>query len=177
MIQFISVGALALAALVGAPSSAFAKSTGADTVSFAQEAASGGLMEVRLGEIATRSGSSELVRAFGQRMVNDHSKANQELKAEAQRLGLALPAELNKAHAASVEKLQKLSGTELDRAYIDMMVEDHEADVKSFRKESERSGSPLQGFAARTLPTLEQHLDQAREVQKALKHQPEPAGG
>lgn len=140
-----------------------------DTVEFAQKAASGGLMEVRLGEIASRNASNDLVRAFGQRMVTDHSKANQELKAEAQRLGIVLPNEPEKDHAAMVDRFRALTGSEFDRDYMDAMVEDHEKDVKAFEQESQSGQDPeVKAWAAKLLPTLREHLSQARSVLDGL---------
>jgi putative membrane protein len=143
-----------------------------DTVAFAQKAASGGLMEVRLGELAGQNASSDLVRAFGKRMATDHAKANQELAAEAERLAIVLPTEPEKDHAAMVDRFRKLSGTEFDREYMEAMVEDHEKDVKAFRDEAERDDSPLRGFAMKTIPTLEAHLEQARQIVQTLEKMP-----
>jgi putative membrane protein len=125
-------------------------------------------MEVRLGEVAKTNAASEDVRAFGLRMVTDHSKANRELEAEAQRLGIALPSEMSKDDAERVAKLEKLHGTAFDRSYMDAMVKDHEEDVKAFRAEAKDTDSPLQAFAEKTTPTLESHLEQARRVKAAL---------
>lgn len=146
--------------------------TDEDTVAFAQEAASGGLMEVRLGELASQNASNDLVREFGKRMATDHAKANLALAAEAERLAIVLPTEPEKDHAELLDRFRKLSGTEFDRDYMDAMVEDHEQDVKAFREEADREDSPLRGFALKTIPTLEAHLEQARQIVQSLEKMP-----
>jgi putative membrane protein len=129
-----------------------------------------GMAEVELGRLATERAASSDVKAFGQMMVSDHSKANDELKQIASAKGLALPTDLDAAHKSKVAKMEKLSGAEFDRAYMDEMVADHKKDVAEFRKQS-TSGkdSDLKAFAAKTLPTLEDHLKMAQSTDAAVK--------
>ncbi len=130
---------------------------------FIMDAAMGGLMEVELGRVATEKGASEAVKQFGQRMVDDHSKANAELMSLASSKGMTLPTAIDEKHREQVTKLSAMSGAEFDRAYINMMVSDHNKDVAEFEKESTKGGDPdLKAFATKTLPTLKEHQQMAK---------------
>jgi putative membrane protein len=136
---------------------------------FVVEAASGGMMEVHLGQVAKTNAQSPEVKSFGERMVTDHSKANDELKALAQLKGLTLPADMEKKHKADIEKLSKVTGANFDRMYMEMMVKDHVKDVAQFRKESQKAKDPdLKAWAGKALPVLEQHLQLAKETAQKL---------
>jgi putative membrane protein len=109
------------------------------------------------------------VKKFGQRMVTDHSKANDELKSLAQSKSITLPAELDAKAKATHDRLSKLSGAAFDRAYMQHMLADHRKDVNEFKKES-RAGkdSEVKAWASKTLPTLEEHLKLAQDANKAV---------
>jgi len=137
--------------------------------SFVKEAASGGMAEVELGRLAAERASSPEVKQFGQRMVDDHTKANDELKAIAQRKNIALPTDVPSKHKALQQRLSKLSGAAFDRAYMKEMVKDHHHDVAAFQKESRSGKDPdLKAFASNTLPTLQDHLRMAEMTDKAV---------
>lgn len=139
----------------------------ADT-KFMKEAAEGGLAEVALGQLATEKASSSEVKKFGQRMVDDHTKANDELKQLASQKNVELPQHLNAKDKATKATLEKLSGKEFDRAYMRDMVKDHKKDVGEFKRESTMAkDSDVKKFAAQTLPTLEDHLKQAESIAPA----------
>ena len=137
---------------------------------FVQEAAIGGLAEVEMGNLAQQKASSDAVKQFGQRMVTDHSKANDELKQVASSKGIEVPASLDHKHQKDMEKLSKKTGADFDKAYMSHMVDDHKKDVADFRKES-KSGkdADVKGFAAKTLPTLEDHLKLAQTTNDAVR--------
>lgn len=146
----------------GAPEEKGGNLSAADRA-FVKEAAAGGLAEVELGDLAKRNASSSDVKQFGDRMVSDHSKANQELKNWAQQKSVILPNDLDARHKALRDKLSKLSGDQFDKAYMREMVSDHEKDVAAFKKESTSAkDADLKNWAAKTLPTLEDHLKQAK---------------
>ena len=133
---------------------------------FAMKAAQGGMMEVRLGELAEQKAQSEDVKDFGKMMTTDHSKANAELTKLAMDKDLKLPATLNKEHMKSVDKMSKLSGKEFDDAYVADMVADHRKDVGEFEKASHDLSNPdLKAFATKTLPTLKMHLKKIEAIQ------------
>jgi putative membrane protein len=143
----------------------------ADTT-FANKAAQGGMAEVKLGELAKEKASSQAVKDFGQKMVDDHSKANDELKQIASKDGITLPTGLAAKDQATYDRLSKLSGTEFDKAYMRDMVSDHRTDVNEFRRESQSGSNPdLKAFAAKTLPTLEQHLSMAESTDSQVKNE------
>lgn len=137
---------------------------------FINKAAEGGLAEVELGKLATSHASNDKVKQFGQRMVEDHSKANQELAETANRKGVTMPTSLDAKEQATVDRLSKLKGAAFDRAYMQDMVKDHKADISEFRKESTSGFDPdTKAFASKTLPTLEDHLKQAQDTLSQLK--------
>jgi|SRR5579863_4092084 len=137
---------------------------GADS-SFATKAAAGGMAEVKMGLLAQEKGTNDAVKAFGQRMVDDHSKAGDKLKDVAAKEGMTLPADISKDDQREYDRLSKLSGKDFDQAYAQAMVKDHVADIAEFKKEAMSGGDPrLKQFASETLPTLQDHLKQAREM-------------
>jgi putative membrane protein len=132
---------------------------------FAMEAAVGGMEEVQLGQMAAQKGASDEVRQFGQKMVDDHTKANQDLMQVASGKGWTLPTALDAKHQADVQKLSALTGDAFDRAYVKMMVSDHKKDVGEFQKESTSGAdADVKSFAARTLPTLQEHLQMIQRI-------------
>ena len=136
---------------------------------FVMEAAKGGLAEVELGKLATEKASSSEVKKFGQRMVDDHGKANDELKTLAQSKNITLPAQVDPKDKAFADKLSKMSGEQFDRAYMQHMLADHRKDVNAFRTESQSGKDPdVKSWAAKTLPTLEEHLKLAQDANKAV---------
>lgn len=140
-----------------------------DANAFLVKAASGGIAEVELGRLALQRGSSPDVKAFGERMVNDHTQANRELDALAARKGVAVPKNLDREHTALRDRLSKLSGRDFDQAYMKEMTADHEQDVAEFRRASEGSKDPdVRAFAAQKLPTLVSHLDAAKRIENTL---------
>ncbi len=136
----------------------------ASDASFLRMAAAGGAAEVELGNLARDKASDPDVKQFAQRMVDDHSRANEELKALAQQKGVLVPSSPDSRSKKEMDRLSKLSGPEFDRAYAKLMLSDHEKDVAEFNKESQNARDPdVKNFAARTLPTLQDHLRMARE--------------
>lgn len=136
--------------------------------SFIKEAASGGMMEVELGQLAKEKAKSQEVKDFAQRMVTDHGKANEELKSLVGNK-MELPTKLEHKHKSMVDKLSKLTGDQFDKEYAKDMVKDHKKDVEKFRKESKKVKDPqLKAWIDKTLPVLEQHLQQAKEMAQKL---------
>jgi putative membrane protein len=132
---------------------------------FATEAAMGGMAEVELGRLAAQKGASDEVRQFGQRMVDDHSKANGELMRVASAKGWTLPTALDAKHRAEMQKLSALPADRFDREYVKMMVKDHRKDVGEFQKESTRGAdADIKAFAATALPTLQEHLQMIQRI-------------
>jgi len=167
--------ALGLCAALAWPSVGQNNSTGRATMNragmsatdhkFVMDAARGGMAEVKLGELASRQASNSAVKEFGQRMVTDHSKANDELKQLASSKGITLPSDTDKKHKATYARIQKLHGAAFDSAYVKDMLEDHQKDVADFRKEANKGQDPdIKSWAAKTLPTLEEHLTMVKGI-------------
>jgi putative membrane protein len=138
---------------------------------FALEAAEGGIMEVELGKMAASKATNPDVKSFGQKMADDHGKANDELKSIASSKNITLPDEttVKNKHKAMLDRMEKLSGAAFDKAYMDDMVKDHTKDVAAFERES-KSGkdAELKAFASKTLPTLQEHMKLAKETRTKL---------
>lgn len=151
--------------LIVTPLLIVACSKGKDSATFATDAAQGGMAEVAMGRLAAQRAADPAVKAFGQRMVADHSKANEELKSLAARKGLRLPPEMNSDQKSELDKLSKLSGAEFDKEYMSTMLSDHQTDVKEFEAQSkDGNDADIKSFAGKTLPTLQQHLEMARNA-------------
>jgi len=123
-----------------------------------KKAAKGGMMEVAMGKLAEQNGQSPDVKSFGQRMVTDHSKANDELKKIAAEKNFKLP-----------EKQPKGSWSS-DKAYMDMMLKDHEKDLAEFQQEASSGSDPdVKKFADDTAKVVQEHLQLAKDTQSKLK--------
>ncbi len=136
---------------------------------FAAKAAQGGLTEVKTGQLAADKASNPDVKALGQQMVDDHGKANEQLKAIAQEKGMTLPTDVSGKQQAMYDKLSKLSGAEFDNAYVKAMLMDHQEDVKEFTKESSKGkDEKIKGFATQTLPIIQGHLDKLKGIHSKM---------
>jgi putative membrane protein len=138
---------------------------GAHDADFANKAAAGGMAEVEMGRLASSNGSDPNIKMFGQKMVNDHSSANEQLQKAAAKDGLTLPQAPSPKQKEMADKLGKLQGAEFDKEYAHMMVKDHEEDVALFKKEaSSGKDATMKAFAQKALPTLEEHLKMAQQL-------------
>jgi putative membrane protein len=155
------------AALAYQSDSAPASKAAITDTQFAKKAAEGGMAEVKMGQLAQQQGTADSVKKFGARMVEDHSKAGDELKGVAAQEKITLPADMNSKDKATYDMLSKLSGAAFDRAYARFMVHDHEEDVADFTKEANSGHNPaIKDFATQTLPTLQDHLKEAKEMRQ-----------
>jgi putative membrane protein len=156
-------------ALAQEPRPAEKAATMAADAGFVMKAAKGGMAEVELGKLAAEKASSADVKKFGQRMADDHGKAADELKALAKTKNITLPTEIDAKDRALLQRLSGLSGNAFDRAYMQAMLADHRKDVAEFRTESRSGKDPdVKAWAAKTLPTLEEHLKLAQDADKAV---------
>ncbi len=143
--------------------------TDSGVTSFVQEALSGGMMEVELGNQAASKASSQRVKDFAAMMVADHSQAGNELKQLATGNSINVPSAMLPQHQAHIDMFQNKTGAAFDKAYMDMMVKDHQKDVTAYKKASQDLGvAAYKDFAGRTLPVLEKHLDSAKAIKKSL---------
>jgi putative membrane protein len=143
-------------------------SSGSEDIEFMLDAAKGGLAEVELGKLAAERAQSDEVRKFAQRMVDDHTKANEQLKQIAESKSIKLPTEVETKEQALMQRLEKLNGAMFDRTYMNAMVNDHVKDVNEFKREANAGRDPqVKSFATSTLPALEEHLQQAKQARGA----------
>jgi len=163
--MLLTSATLCLATFSFAQSSDQAGKVSAADKQFAMKAAQGGMAEVELGKLAADKGKSDDVKQFGQHMVDDHSKANDQLKSVAQQKNITLPTDLSAKDKALKNKLSGMSGDQFDKAYMAAMVKDHKTDIAEFQKEA-NSGkdSDIKNFASQTLPTLKDHLKMAQDA-------------
>jgi putative membrane protein len=150
--------------------------------SFVEHMASDGIAEVKLGQLAAERASNAEVKKFAQRMVADHSKAGDELKPVASRLNVKMPVEMDDEHQDLHDRLSKMKGAEFDREYMNAMVDGHEDVLDQLeRKANDKVGSrgvgtagndaddaAVTAWASKTLPTVRQHLEQAKQIQQKL---------
>ncbi len=143
----------------------------AQDMDFMNEAAQGGMMEVQLGKMAQQKATKKDIKDFGQMMVTDHSNANDELRNLAETNNVNLTDTLNEDNHDKMNDLAKLSGKKFDKEYVNMMVDDHKSDVDKFKDESQNASSPqVRQWAAKTLPTLQKHLDKIKDIQKKYNY-------
>jgi putative membrane protein len=136
---------------------------------FMTKAAQGGMAEVQMGKLAKDNAENQAVKDFGQKMVDDHSKANDELKSLASQKNVTLPTDLDAKDKATYDRLSSLKGAAFDKAYMRDMVTDHRKDVAEFQRESSRGkDSDVKAWAGKTLPTLQEHLKMAQDTDKKV---------
>lgn len=137
---------------------------------FVKKAAEGGMMEVTLGQLAVAKATSNDVKDFGNRMVSDHGKANDDLKQLASNKGVTLPTQPAAEEEKTSNDLSKKSGTAFDKAYMSDMVKDHNKDVQEFKKAANEVQDPdLKSWVSKTLPVIEDHLKQAKQIAGKVK--------
>jgi putative membrane protein len=154
-----------LSTLLAGGGLAFAAITAMNPAVFVREAAIGNMAEVELGNLAMSKSSNADVKQFGQRMVTDHTKALEDLKAVAAKENFAVPTALDDKQRAVKDRLEKLSGGDFDRAYVKQMVRDHNEDVRAFQMEAQHGTNPaVRDYAARTLPVLQDHQRQIDNI-------------
>lgn len=143
--------------------------TMADDSGFVLKAAEGGLMEVQLGKLALKNASSAAVKKHAQMMVNDHGKANTELKTLAKSKNITLPTALGSEKQNKYDELKGKTGAEFDKDYTSYMVDDHKKDIEDFKKQAERGfDAEIKSWAAGKVPTLESHLQMWESAKNEL---------
>jgi putative membrane protein len=136
---------------------------------FVKKAAEGGMAEVELGKVAQQNGEDQQVKQFGARMRQDHSSANQQLESIASQKGVQLPKQLDAKDQKELDRLSQLKGVTFDRAYMRMMTQDHDKDVKEFQHEAQAAKDPdIKNFAQQTLSVIQQHDQMAHEISRTM---------
>jgi putative membrane protein len=140
------------------------------TSSFMVKVADVGMTEVKLGGIAQDKAVSKRVKDFGMMMTKDHSKAGDELKSLAGQKNVTLPSAIGEDHQKKIDDLNKKTGKDFDKAYINAMVDGHQSAVSDFEKASNDTKDPdIKAWIDKTLPVLKMHLDSAKAIQKSIK--------
>jgi putative membrane protein len=155
------------AVLCGVGSVALAAGDKISADDFVKKAGEAGMAEVAMGKLGETKATSADVKAFAQRMVKDHTKANNELMAAAKTKGLKVPTEPGVMHKAMMEKFEHQSAdADFDHDFMQQMVKDHEKAVDLFRTASNDTtlDPELRALAKKTLPTLEDHLAAAKKL-------------
>jgi putative membrane protein len=159
-----SVLFLALAGVSSAALSADAEHAAPDIRTFVEKAAVSGLTEVEAARIALSKSQDPSVRSFAERMVQDHTMANTELKGIAASKGIEVPSEPDAEHQARLDKLASKSGPEFDLEYSRHMNMDHSKAVALFESASKSPDVAVAGFAKKTLPKLKEHKKLAEKL-------------
>ncbi len=133
---------------------------------FMVKAAQGGMAEVQFGQIATKRASSNTVRQYAQQMIQEHTKANNELMALARAKGVTLPKTIGEKNEKLRTRLSSLYGARFDREYMrEAGVKSHAEQAKLFERQVERGQDPdVIAFAAKTLPVVQKHLQEAEQL-------------
>ena len=136
---------------------------------FIMEAAKGNKAEVELGQVVAQKTSNPQVKKFAQLMVKDHTQALNQLQELAEKKKVTLPSDLPDDAKDLESKINSASGQDLDKTYMDAMVQDHEKDVQEFKDASKDvEDKDVKQWASSTLPILQQHLQRAKQVDSRL---------
>ena len=128
------------------------------------------LIEVELGKLAVEKGTSDAVKQFGQKMIDDCTKAADEAKQLAEAGHVNVPAAPDSKHQSRVDKLAKLSGAEFDKAYAKDQLKYHQQNLRKYQDEAQYgSVEEVKNFASKSLPMVQQHLALAKELNKNKK--------
>jgi len=155
-----AVLALSFAFTAGAQDKSSAAKVSSKDRSFIMQAMNGGMQEIELSKIALQNGASADVKAFAQRMAEEHEKAGKELEMISAKLGAASPKPAGTQN--DLKRLAKLKGAKLDSVYVERMVNGHKGAIALFEKQA-KSGraEELKQFAGKALPVLRDHLKAA----------------
>lgn len=136
---------------------------------FMAKAASGGMLEVQLGEQLAKKATTPEAKQFAQQMVTDHTKNNAELKALAAQKNIALPTTLGKDQQKVYDDVLAEKGPALDQKYVKAMLADHAEDIKDYQEAVTKSGDrDIKNFAQKTLPVLQMHLGMVQKIQPVV---------
>lgn len=137
---------------------------------FVVTVADAGMTEVKLGQMAQQKSMDNDVKEYGAMMEKDHTKAGERLKALATSKNLTLPDSVSQDMQKNIDDLQKKSGKDFDKSYINMMIGDHKKVISLFEDESKNgSDADIRAFADSTLPILKGHLNSAEKCSKMMK--------
>jgi putative membrane protein len=149
---------------------------------FVEKIGQANFAEARLGQLAAERAANAQVKRFASRMVNDHQKANNELKSIASKMAVQLPADLDAKHRELYDRLSKLKGAEFDREYMKAMVDGHQEVLSELERQADDSAgrsvgtsgdasqahASVTGYAKKMVPDVREHLEQAKQINGKL---------
>src|ERR1041385_156134 len=166
---FFLTGSLLIAAITYSPYQQDKMRAANADQDFITEAVKGGKSEVEMGNLAKDKAQNSRVKAYADMMVRDHTKANSELESLLKEKKYSPPSQQMDKQEDHMSSLKNQHGKDFDRAYMKMMVKDHDKDIDLFTKESNSgTDSQLKDFARKTLPLLKVHLDSAKTIYSDL---------
>ncbi|MFD1258386.1 DUF4142 domain-containing protein [Mucilaginibacter terrae] len=140
-----------------------------DDAEFAVAAANGGMAEVELSKLAETKATNAKVKEFAAMMTKDHGGANAELMELAKTKNISLPTTVGADEQKAMGDLQAKAGTEFDKDYVDLMVNEHKKAVDLFEKATtDAKDADIKSFAIKTLPVLKNHLQAIETIQKGM---------
>ena len=141
-----------------------------DDSEFMVFAANAGMTEVEASKAAQSKSTNAKVKAFAADMIKDHTAAGEDLKALAGTKNVTLPTAISEDSQKDIADASAKTGADFDKAYIDMMVDDHQKVVDKFEDASKNAKDPdVKAFATKTLPTLQAHLEHAKMLKDGMK--------
>lgn len=164
------VGMSCVAAFCAVASAQTADLSGIDKA-FMKSAAEANMTEAHFGKMAEDKATNDAVKSFGQILVQDHTKAYDELTALANKTGESIPRGIDTRRNRTMEDLSRESGSEFDRRFVADEVQDHRRTIAEFKREAEKGqNADVKAYAQSTIPTLKEHLHKAEELEKS-EHQ------
>ena len=148
--------------------------SGGDTMfndkSFMKQAADLSVREVELAKLAQQKSSSNAVKEFSQKVIDDHSRTDQSLQAAAAKVNIEVPTDQSKGVKKAKDKLAKLSGDDFDHAYAKTMLSNEKDSANIFNQEASQGTVPeAKAFATKTLPVVQAHQKMAQELEASTK--------
>lgn len=141
-----------------------------EAAAFLGQAVQDSLAEIELCEMALEKTANDDVKAFAQRMIDEHGQMGRQFEQVAGKMNIDLPKQEEDEDKKVMQEMQKLSGAEFDRKFIQHNVEDHEKDVKVFRHYAKEAGDEqIRNLAAEGVQRLGEHLKMAQEIARKLK--------
>jgi len=138
--------------------------------SFVTKAAEGGAAEIQMAQLAQSKATNPAVKDLANKLVADHTKANDALKPIATKDNITWPTGMSAKDQSEYNRLQALSGAEFDKEYVNYEIKDHKQDINLFQKEADHGSNPeVKAWAAENLPSLQEHLRMAQNTLGSLR--------
>ncbi|MET3879967.1 putative membrane protein [Chitinophaga sp. OAE865] len=141
------------------------------TVNFITTTAAANLKEIRLGQLAKKKAQDNRIRQYGAMMEKDHTAANEQLQAIANRTGVTMPAGLTDDAKAAEQTLTNIRKEDFDRAYIKQMIDDHKKTIFEFNNVTSSKDTAISNFSRNMLPKLNTHLEEANTILEDMRKQ------